>query len=252
MTKLVTNSSWIKHDSAACTCPRWQSVPWKPIMHFDLTTLDNVKAPTKLDRFAKEKITLSLRCSWARATRLLTSREELNITNNKNELWKSVRLTSFQKPQLQPLSVNLRQVWHLSLILYLLRGYLYLPFMFWALIFIFHSVLWRSIPPVWVLINFATQLFYGISVHQIGTGSWETTRKDIMIKYSPYWIQDVFNPNIHSSWKHSFQLSILTTYTKTRISKIKYYGNCFITSHWDQKKIKNHNLLYTVFCTPIF
>ena len=85
------------------------------------------------------------------------------------------------------------------------------------------------------------------SVPQVGRGSWQTTRKDIMIKYSPYWIQDVFNPNIHSSWKHSFQWSILTTYTKIPISKIKYYGNCFITSHWDQQKIKNHNLLYTLF-----
>ena len=103
---------------AACTCNRLQSVPWKPIMNFDVTTLDDVKAPT----------TLSLRCSWE--TNALRARQdykphgkELNITNNKNELWKSVRLKSFQKPQLQLLSVNPRQVCHLLLILYLLHGY---------------------------------------------------------------------------------------------------------------------------------
>ena len=147
------------------------------------------------------------------------------------------------------LSGNLRQFCHLFLILYLLHVYLILLFMFWAVILIFHSVFWPLIPRL----NFdkfrdtALLRDMHISVPQVGRGSWQTTRKDIMIKYSPYWIQDVFNPNIHSSWKHSFQLSILTTYTKIRISKIKYYGNCFITSHWDQQKIKNHNLLYTVF-----
>ena len=114
---------------------------------------------------------------------------------------------------------------------------------------IFLSVFWRLI----ARLNFdkfrdtALLRHMHTSVPQVGRGSWQTTRKDITIKYSPYWIQDVFNPNIHSSWKHSFQLSILTTYTKIRISKIKYCGNCFTTSHWDQQKIKNHNLLYTLF-----
>ena len=37
---------------------RWQSVASKPIVRFDVTTLDDVKADTKLDR----KITLALRC----------------------------------------------------------------------------------------------------------------------------------------------------------------------------------------------
>ena len=37
-------------------CDRWQSVAWKPIMHFDFTTLYDVKAiPIKLDRFTAKR-----------------------------------------------------------------------------------------------------------------------------------------------------------------------------------------------------
>ena len=54
--KKPVSFSWIKHESAAHTCHRWQSVAWKPIMRFDISTLDDVKAdtnqtPTKLNRF---------------------------------------------------------------------------------------------------------------------------------------------------------------------------------------------------------
>ena len=44
------SSSWIKHVSAVCTCHRWQSFAWKPMMHFDATTLDDVKADTNQTR----------------------------------------------------------------------------------------------------------------------------------------------------------------------------------------------------------
>ena len=40
-----------------------------------------------------------------------------NITNNKNELWKTVRWTSFQKPQLQSVSISFKFD-HACLLLY--------------------------------------------------------------------------------------------------------------------------------------
>ena len=62
------------------------------------------------------------------------------VTNNKNELWKPVRLTSFQKPQLQSVSIFF-EFFHPCLLLYLLCHF-YSLLTFWALILMFHSV-WR-------------------------------------------------------------------------------------------------------------
>ena len=53
-----------------------------------------------------------------------------NLTNNKNELWKTVKLTSFQKPQSQSVSIFFKFV-HPCPRLYLLC-YLHILFMFWA------------------------------------------------------------------------------------------------------------------------
>ena len=55
-------------------------------------------------------------------------------TNNKNELWKAVRLTSCQKPQLQLVS-NFFKFVHLCFLLYLLC-FIYLFVMFWAVSFL--------------------------------------------------------------------------------------------------------------------
>ena len=54
-------------------------VPWKPIMHFDVTILDDVKAPIKLDRFiAKRKS--RCRCD-ARGRQVRFARDEIiNLT----------------------------------------------------------------------------------------------------------------------------------------------------------------------------
>ena len=60
--------------------------------------------------------------SWAYQTR---------NTNNRNELWKTVSLTSFQNPQLQSVTIFFKFV-HLCLLLYLLC-YLYLLLTFWLL-----------------------------------------------------------------------------------------------------------------------
>ena len=58
------------------------------------------------------------------------------ITNNKNELWKTVRLISFQKPQLQSVSIFVKFV-HPFFLFYLLC-YLYIPLTFRAVILHFH------------------------------------------------------------------------------------------------------------------
>ena len=65
------------------------------------------------------------------------------VTNNKNELYKTVRLTSLQKPQLQSVSIFF-EFFHPCLLLYLLC-HLYSLLTFWVLILIFHSV-WRQMP----------------------------------------------------------------------------------------------------------
>ena len=68
-----------------------------------------------------------------------------NVTNNKSELWKlAVRLSSFQKPLLQSVSIFFKFI-HPCLFLYLL-GYYYLLLSFWGVIFMFHSI-WRPLPP---------------------------------------------------------------------------------------------------------
>ena len=68
-----------------------------------------------------------------------------NFTNNKSELWKlAVRLSSFQKPLLQSVSIFFKFI-HSCLFLYLL-GYYYLLLSFWGVIFMFHSI-WRPLPP---------------------------------------------------------------------------------------------------------
>ena len=58
------------------------------------------------------------------------------VTNNKNELWKTVRLTSFQKPQLQSVSIFFKFV-HPCFLFYLLC-YLNIPLTFRAVILNFH------------------------------------------------------------------------------------------------------------------
>ena len=64
------------------------------------------------------------------------------VTNNKNEVWKSVRLTRFQKRQLlQSVSIFFKFVLP-CLLLYLLC-YLYVILKFWAVIFVYNSSLWQ-------------------------------------------------------------------------------------------------------------
>ena len=52
-----------------------------------------------------------------------------NVTNNKNELWKTVRLTSFQKPQLQSISIFFKFVYSCFLLYLLCHLYLLLIFL---------------------------------------------------------------------------------------------------------------------------
>ena len=63
------------------------------------------------------------------------------VKNDKNEVWKSVRLTSFQKPQLQSVSIFSKFV-HPCLPLYYLC-YLYVILKFRAVIFMFNPILWQ-------------------------------------------------------------------------------------------------------------
>ena len=56
-----------------------------------------------------------------------------NVTNDKTKLWKTVRLTSFQKPKLQSVSISLKYV-HPCFLLYLLC-YSYFLLTSWAVIF---------------------------------------------------------------------------------------------------------------------
>ena len=63
-----------------------------------------------------------------------------NVTNNKHELWKTVRLTSFQKRQFKLVSIF--NFIYPYLVLYL-PCYSYLLLTFWAFIFMFHSVWWQ-------------------------------------------------------------------------------------------------------------
>ena len=64
--------------------------------------------------------------------------------NNKNELWKTVRITNFQKPQLQSATIFFKFVYPF-LLLYLLFIYT-CRLTFCAVIFMFHSVGWQFLP----------------------------------------------------------------------------------------------------------
>ena len=64
-----------------------------------------------------------------------------NLTNNKNELWKTVRLKSFQKLQFQSLPIFFKFV-HPYLLCCIIHVF-YLLFIFEQLIFKFHSVCWQ-------------------------------------------------------------------------------------------------------------
>ena len=63
-----------------------------------------------------------------------------NVINNKNELWKTVTLTSFQKPTT---TIRFKSD-HPCHLLYLLC-YLYLPNMFFKSYFLFHSIWWQFV-----------------------------------------------------------------------------------------------------------
>ena len=79
-------------------------------------------------------------------------------TNNKNEIWKAVRLTSCQKPQLQLVS-NLFKFVHMCFLLYLLC-FTYLFVMFWAVSFLnlIVSLSLMAVPTVRNFVNgFMTQ-----------------------------------------------------------------------------------------------
>ena len=65
-----------------------------------------------------------------------------HVTNNRNELWKTVSVKSFQKPQLQSFSISIKFV-HPCLRLYLLY-YLYLLLTFWA-VFLYFAQLGGSL-----------------------------------------------------------------------------------------------------------
>ena len=66
----------------------------------------------------------------------------IKLIKQKNKLWKTVRLTSFRKPQLLSVSIFFKFV-HLCLPLYSLR-YLNLVVIFWAAIFMFH-IIWVAV-----------------------------------------------------------------------------------------------------------
>ena len=82
-----------------------------------------------------------------------------NVTNDKTKLWKTVRLTSFQKPKLQSVSISLKYV-HPCFLLYLLC-YSYLLLTSWEVIFSFkvslHSL---AVPTVWTVTNLVTQFLW--------------------------------------------------------------------------------------------
>ena len=59
-------SSWIKHEGAARTCLRWQTVAWKPIMHFDVIILYEVKADTSLTLTRNWRQCLCKILEWSR------------------------------------------------------------------------------------------------------------------------------------------------------------------------------------------
>ena len=81
-----------------------------------------------------------------------------NVTNNKYEIWKTVKLTSFQKRQLQSVLIFFKFV-HPCLLFYLL-SYLYL---FWCFEPLF---LWL----LNLLINFATKLLLVTSFSKLDPG----------------------------------------------------------------------------------
>ena len=74
------------------------------------------------------------------------------------QLWKTVRLISFQNPELQSVSIFLNFV-HPSLLLHL-PCYLYLLLMFWGVIFNV-SLNLVAFLTVWIFINFVLQLLSG-------------------------------------------------------------------------------------------
>ena len=68
-------------------------------------------------------------------------KHNIKHNKNKNELWKTVKLTSFQKAQLNLFqsssSLSIRSSFCICCV-----TYNHLLFMFWAVIFVFHSVWW--------------------------------------------------------------------------------------------------------------
>ena len=65
-----------------------------------------------------------------------------NVTNNKNDLWNTVKLTSLQKPQLPSPSIFFKVV-HPRVLLYMLCFLYLLILTFWVAIFMFHLIWWH-------------------------------------------------------------------------------------------------------------
>ena len=86
-------------------------------------------------------------CKWQNYSFFSNKCAPLRVTSNakynESELCKTVRLTSFQNPQLQSFWIFFNFI-HPCLLFHL-HDYLYLLLLFWAVIFLFHSILgWFS------------------------------------------------------------------------------------------------------------
>ena len=84
------------------------------------------------------------------------------VTNNKNEFWKTVSLTSVQKSPMQSVSLFFKFV-HLCFLLYLLC-YLCPILTSWAVIFV--SLNFVAVPSVWILVSLSKRRFWATHVNR--------------------------------------------------------------------------------------
>ena len=96
-----------------------------------------------LDALWNLSIKKEITCKWQNYSFFSNKCAPLSVTSNakynESELCKTVRLTSFQNPQLQSFWIFFNFI-H-PYLLFHLHDYLYLLLLFWAVIFLFHSIL---------------------------------------------------------------------------------------------------------------
>ena len=141
---------------------RATSPPWGPpppckqaLIHYVLTSLTHLRV---LIRYETREITCEWQWQWKCfvLNKILCRPNIISIVaNNETELWKPVRWTSFQKPQLQSVSIFFKVVqssiplcdllYHLLFLLTFLSDYFNV------------SLDLVQVATVWILINFVTQ-----------------------------------------------------------------------------------------------